>query len=97
MKASATEVESIEKRHDLRTYYSCRLVLDHPTLGQYQAVCQDVSDSGVYIALESEIVKPIAVGATVSVRVVSGLPTSKTVNTQVVRADKQGLGLKFIA
>ena len=96
-KQEAATREAPEKRRGSRTHYPCKLEVDIPAWGQCRAVCQDISDSGVYISLDSKLVQPIAIGATVAVRVVTGLPQTKTLNTQVVRADKQGLGLKFIA
>lgn len=87
----------MEKRQELRTQYPCRLLIHHPIWGQRTAVCQDISDSGVFVSLESETDSNLAVGSTVSVSVITGLPEPKSLTTQVVRADKQGLGLKFIA
>lgn len=87
----------MEKRQQLRTQCPCRIIINHPTWGQHAAVCQDISDSGVFVRLESKSKPSIAVGSQVSVRVITGLPKPKSINTQVVRADEQGLGLKFIA
>jgi len=85
----------MEKRQCLRTQYPCRLFIDHPKLGKHTVICDDISETGVFVRFDRET--GIAIGERLSVQVVSGLPGTKTLMTQVVRADKEGLGLKFIA
>ena len=85
----------MEKRQFQRTHYPCRLRLEHPVLGTQVALCQDISETGLFIQIDSDADVPV--GALLSFQVVSGLPHTKQIKTQVVRADKHGLGLRFIA
>lgn len=85
----------MEKRQCERTPYACRLMINHPTLGEQSAVCQDVSDTGLFVCLDCDA--SIEVGSELSLQVITGLPKAQTRLTKVVRANDQGLGLQFIA
>ncbi len=85
----------MEKRQCQRTPYACRLKINHPALGEQSAVCQDISDTGLFVSLDCDA--PVEVGSQLSLQVITGLPQAQTRVTRVVRSDSQGLGLQFIA
>ncbi|WP_317933351.1 PilZ domain-containing protein [Halioxenophilus sp. WMMB6] len=85
----------MEKRQCQRTQYHCRLMINHPELGEQQGVCQDISDSGLFVCLDCDTRLPV--GSTLALQVVTGLPHGPQRMTRVVRSDAAGLGLQFIA
>ena len=85
----------MEKRQCQRTQYLCRLMINHPELGEQQVVCQDISDTGLFVYLDCDTRLPV--GSELTLQVVTGLPQTRTQMTRVVRSDEVGLGLQFIA
>ena len=85
-----------EKRKSVRTKLRARVRLAHPDLGQIDLHTGDISDTGAYILAEGQPVPQI--GEVVEVQVQGmGDGEAPVVSMRVVRIDKEGIGLVFLA
>lgn len=84
----------VDKRQHPRVSYNCLVTLEHPEVGDHVGHSIDISDSGLFVTVPSELELPL--GSELSVQVVTGLPKPRRVRTQIVRRDKNGLGLRFL-
>jgi len=83
------------KRQSVRTKLRATVTLTHPEVGQLQLHTGDISDGGAFIFNEGNELPSIDEIVEVQVQ---GMGTGEApiVKMQVVRIDKNGVGLKFI-
>lgn len=82
------------RREHIRTAMAARVKIVHDTLGEFVFSTSDISDGGLFIAMEDDTFKP-EVGDRVTVQV-QGLPVPAPVlEMRVVRRTVDGLGLQF--
>ncbi|MBZ0332813.1 hypothetical protein MARI_08440 [Marinobacter sp. JH2] len=83
-----------DRREHLRTAMSARVKVIHEELGEHIFPTRDISDGGIFIALEGVSFAP-NLGDRVVVQV-QGLPVpAPTLNMVVVRKTEEGYGLQF--
>jgi hypothetical protein len=78
-----------------RTRLRAEVKVSHPHAGEIRSHTRDISDSGAFIVTHGET---IAIGDVVEVQV-QGLPggDAPVVRMRIVRLDKDGMGLEFVA
>ena len=84
----------MDKRQTPRIEYSCPVNISHPTLGEHSGMSTNISDTGVFVALDKALDLPV--GIELEVQVVTGLPLPRRQLTQLVRQDRSGFGLRFL-
>jgi hypothetical protein len=83
-----------DRREHLRTSMSATVKVEHETLGYFVFGTRDISDGGVFIAIEDQQFSP-QLGDNVTVQV-QGLPVAAPVLHMVVRRKTlDGYGLQF--
>ena len=83
-----------DRRVHLRTSMSATVKVEHATLGSFIFGTRDISDGGVFIAVEDDAFAP-QMGDAVTVQV-QGLPVSAPLLHMVVRRrTPEGYGLQF--
>lgn len=87
----------MEKRKHPRIRLPILVEIQHPAIGREKCVARDISEGGVFVEIQNPRVKP---GAKVKLTLlnsssVDSQPTP-TVEMEVKRVEKQGLGLSFI-
>ncbi|MGM0952474.1 MAG: PilZ domain-containing protein [Pseudomonadota bacterium] len=83
-----------DRRQHIRTAMAARVKIIHETLGEFVFSTSDISDGGLFIAMEDDAFKP-ELGDRVTVQV-QGLPVPAPVlDMRVVRRTEDGLGLQF--
>ena len=83
-----------DRREHFRTAMSARVKVIHEELGEYVFPTRDISDGGIFIALEGASFAP-NLGDKVVVQV-QGLPVPAPIlNMVVVRKTDEGYGLQF--
>lgn len=84
-----------EKRKSVRTKLRASVKVMHPRLGELMLHTGDISDGGAYILHHGQNMPDI--GDIVDVQVQGiGDGEAPVVKMEVIRTDKQGLGLAFI-
>ena len=83
-----------DRREHLRTSMSATVKVEHETLGSFVFGTRDISDGGVFIALEGQEFAP-QLGDRVTVQV-QGLPMAAPILHMLVRRKTpEGYGLQF--
>lgn len=83
-----------DKRQSVRTPFACRIKIQHESIGELLVKTRDISDGGVFVILDPDKVPPI--GSIVTGQV-QGMPgEAPVVDMEVVRAEPDGVGLKFL-
>ncbi|WP_347331467.1 PilZ domain-containing protein [Marinimicrobium locisalis] len=83
-----------DKRQFVRTPFNCRIKIYHESIGELMVKTRDISDGGVFVILDPDKVPPI--GSVVTGQV-QGMPgDAPVVDMEVVRAEPDGVGLKFL-
>ncbi|MDR9425765.1 MAG: PilZ domain-containing protein [Marinobacter sp.] len=83
-----------DRRQHVRTAMAARVKIIHESLGEFVFSTSDISDGGLFIAMEDDAFKP-ELGDRVTVQV-QGLPVPAPVlEMRVVRRTEDGLGLEF--
>ncbi len=83
-----------DKRHFVRTPFTCRIKIQHESIGELIVKTRDISDGGVFVLLDPDQVPPI--GSIVTGQV-QGMPgEAPVVDMEVVRAESDGVGLRFL-
>ncbi len=83
-----------DKRQDVRTPMSARIKLFHDEFGELEVHSSDLSDGGVFILLKPN--KVLSVGQVIKFQVQDLPIKARIVETEVVRLDDEGVGLKFL-
>jgi len=82
------------RRQHIRTAMAARVKIVHDILGEFVFSTSDISDGGLFIAMEDDAFNPEP-GDRVTVQV-QGLPVPAPVlEMRVVRRTEDGLGLQF--
>jgi hypothetical protein len=83
-----------EQRRSIRTPLACRIKIMHESIGELVVKTRDISDSGVFIALEPENIP--AVGTILTGQVQGLMDDAPVLAMEVVRIESQGVGLRFV-
>lgn len=83
-----------EKRLHVRTPFSCKIKIQHESVGELIVKTRDISDGGVFVILEPEHVPPI--GTIVTGQVQGLVGDAPALEMEVVRVEPTGVGLRFI-
>jgi len=83
-----------DKREHLRTPITCSIKIVHPELGEMLVKTRDLSDGGVFVLLDPEQAPPI--GSHVTGQVQGLAENAPIVAMEVVRAESEGIGLRFL-
>lgn len=87
-------MSEVDRREHLRTSMSASVKIEHETLGSFVFGTRDISDGGVFIAVEDDRFAP-QLGDEVTVQV-QGLPVEAPILHMVVRRKTpEGYGLQF--
>lgn len=85
---------SAERRESLRTPVKLSIKVFHESMGELLLYTGNISDTGVYILSENQVVPPL--GEVVSVQL-QGLPAeAPKLQARVVRVANDGMGLMFV-
>lgn len=83
-----------DQRKHLRTSMSARILVRHPDLGEAVFNMRDLSDGGIFVAVDNGDFPEV--GSLVEVQV-QGLPVAAPVRQmRVVRSSGEGFGLEFV-
>lgn len=85
---------SEDKREHNRTPLVCRIKIQHESIGEIVVKTRDISDGGVFVALEPAQMPPI--GSVVVGQVQGMMVEAPVLEMEVVRIEPGGVGLKFI-
>lgn len=83
-----------EKRSAVRTPLKCRIKISHESIDDLVVTTRDISDSGVFILTEA--ITSLPIGTRVQGQVQGMTVEAPVVTMEVVRTERNGLGLKFI-
>jgi hypothetical protein len=82
------------KRKHRRTPLACQIKIAHATLGEMMVNTRDISDGGVFVALDPSQVPPV--GSLVTGQVQGMMEDAPILEMEVVRVESGGVGLKFV-
>lgn len=84
-----------ENRQSVRTKLRSRIRISHETIGDIETVTRDISDTGVFLLMDSV---PLPDIGTVIKGQVLGLPggNAPMLDMEVVRYDEDGIGVRFV-
>lgn len=68
--------------------------ISHPIFGERIVDSKDVSEEGVFLALQESPIPPV--GTLLTFEVLGGLPVQNKKTVKVVRSDANGIALRFI-
>lgn len=85
---------SKDKRKHIRTPLQCKIKLCHESFGEVVVKTMDISDGGVYIALDADKIPPL--GTIVKGQVQGLMEDAPILEMEVMRVDAKGIGLRFI-
>lgn len=83
-----------DKREHIRTPMTCRIRIEHESLGELEVKTRDISDGGVFVILDPERVPPV--GSIVTGQVQGLMEAAPILQMEVVRVEPQGVGLRFL-
>ena len=82
------------KPREQRTPLIVRMKVEHPLIGEMEVKTRNISNSGVFLNLPEPSVLPM--GARLTGQMVGMMHDAPIVEMEVVRADQEGVGLKFV-
>ncbi len=83
-----------EKRKHIRTPFACRIKIQHESVGEILVKTRDISDGGVFVVLEPELVP--AIGSLLLGQVQGIAEDAPILKMEVVRVETTGVGLRFV-
>lgn len=83
-----------DQRRYVRTAFSCRIKIQHESIGELQVKTRDISDGGVFLVLEPEQIPPI--GTHLTGQVQGLMDDAPVLEMEVVRVEPAGVGLRFV-
>ncbi|MBB3169651.1 PilZ domain-containing protein [Simiduia aestuariiviva] len=84
---------STDNRRYPRIPVRCRVLIQHASCGEVLAQTRDISDGGIFIVANPEVMPPV--GTEVRGQVQGMLVDAPVVDMIIVRIEEGGLGLKF--
>lgn len=84
-----------EKRGNYRSNVSVPLKIKHKSFGTISVTSRDVSVGGVYALLE-QAENVADTGNIINVQVLGKLGIQNEINAEVIRVERNGLGLRFL-
>ena len=85
---------SRDKRQHIRTSLQCKIKISHESFGEMIVKTLDISDGGVFVALEPD--KIPAIGTIVTGQVQGLMDDAPILEMEVMRVGSGGVGLRFI-
>jgi len=83
-----------EQRRHVRTNFSCRIKIQHDSIGELYVKTRAISDGGVFVVLEPEHIPPI--GTHLIGQVQGLMDDAPILEMEVVRVEPAGVGLRFV-
>lgn len=83
-----------DKRGFHRRLVNARVLLVNGSVGEVRAVTRDISDSGVFVAVQP--VPKLPVGAHIKMHMLDSSQPNIAFNMKVIRSTKEGIGMMFI-
>ncbi|RYY04674.1 MAG: PilZ domain-containing protein [Gammaproteobacteria bacterium] len=87
-------MSSNDKRRHIRTALACRIKISNASLGEIIVKTRDISDGGVFVVLDADLVPPI--GTHVTGQVQGLMDDAPILEMEVVRVEPSGVGLRFV-
>ena len=85
---------SKDKRQYIRTPIQCQIKISHESFGDVIVKTLDISDGGVYVALDADKIPPV--GTIVKGQVQGLMDDAPVLEMEVMRVDAGGVGLRFV-
>ena len=85
---------SSERRIHRRKLVNARVLLVHPSFGEYQTYTHDISNGGVFVLLKKQPDLPL--GTELEMRLLDSRDDQIIFKMSIARTDKLGIGLQFI-
>ena len=85
---------SSERRIHRRKLVNAKVLLIHPSFGEYQTYTHDISNGGVFVLLQKQ--PDLALGTELDMRLLDSTDDKMVFKMCIARTDKLGLGLKFL-
>lgn len=85
---------SEDKRRHVRTPIACRIKILHESFGERLLRTRDISDGGVFVAIEDGELPPV--GTIVQGQVQGLMEDAPVLDMEVVRVEPEGIGLRFV-
>ncbi|WP_299979851.1 PilZ domain-containing protein [uncultured Pseudoteredinibacter sp.] len=81
-----------EKRASCRVKVLCRMKIYHDSFGEKEVNTRDVSDDGLFLLLDSEILPPM--GTVIQGQLLGSAGPQALLNLEIVRCEETGAGFK---
>lgn len=85
---------SKDKRKHIRTPLQCKIKISHASFGEVVVKTLDISDGGVFVALDANQIPPV--GTIVTGQVQGLMEDAPILQMEVMRVASGGVGLRFI-
>ena len=85
---------SSERRIHRRKLVNARVLLIHPSFGEYQTYTHDISNGGVFVLLQKQPDLPL--GTELDMRLLDSKDDKMIFKVCIARRDKLGFGLQFL-
>ena len=85
---------SSERRIYRRKLVNAKVLLIHPSFGEYQTYTHDISNGGVFVLLQKQPDLPL--GTELDMRLLDSKDDEMLFKMSIARTDKLGFGLKFL-
>lgn len=85
---------SKDKRKHIRTPLQCKIKISHETFGEVIVKTLDISDGGIFVALDPDHIPPV--GTIVTGQVLGLMEDAPILKMEVMRVESGGVGLRFI-
>lgn len=83
-----------ERRIYRRKLVNAKVLLIHPSFGEYHTYTHDISNGGVFVLLQKQPDLPL--GTELDMRLLDSKDDEMVFKMSIARTDKLGLGLKFL-
>lgn len=87
---------SREQRQHVRTQLTSNVKLTHPDTGTIVVKTRDISDGGIYLLTADAGTDLPPIGSKVKVQLIDTPFEAPVLDMQIVRAERDGIGLAFI-
>jgi len=85
---------SKNKRQHIRTPLQCKIKISHESFGEAIVKTLDISDGGVFVALDPDKIPPV--GTIITGQVQGLMDDAPILKMEVMRVEGNGVGLRFI-
>lgn len=85
---------SEDKRKHIRTTLTSNVKVSHPSFGTMEVTTKDISDGGIFLAIQSENMPET--GEIVTVQLLDTPFEAPVLEMRIVRVEREGIGLEFV-